>query len=42
MTIVEDDEAKITRAVVEMLSRGSVMTATYKAIPVDELIESLK
>ncbi|VVB91695.1 GYD domain protein [uncultured archaeon] len=42
LTIVEDGEAKITRAVVEMLSRGSVRTATYKAIPVDEFIESLK
>lgn len=42
LTIVEDSEAKITRAVVEMLSRGSVRTATYKAIPVDEFIESLK
>lgn len=42
LTIVEDDEDKITRAVVEMLSRGSVRTATYKAIPVDEFIESLK
>jgi uncharacterized protein with GYD domain len=39
---VEDGEAKITRAVVEMLSRGSVRTATYKAIPADEFVESLK
>ncbi len=42
LTIVEDGEDKITRAVVEMLSRGSVRTATYKAIPVDEFVEALK
>jgi uncharacterized protein with GYD domain len=42
LTIVEDGEDKITRAIVEMLSRGSVRTATYKAIPVDEFIEALK
>ncbi len=42
LTVVEDGEDKITRAVVEILSRGSVRTVTYKAIPVDEFIESLK
>jgi len=42
LTIVEDDETKITKAIVEMLSRGSIRTSTYKAIPVDEFIESLK
>lgn len=43
LTIVEaDDEAVVARAAVEILSRGSVKTATYKAIPVDELIKSLK
>ncbi len=42
LTIVEDGETKITKAVVEMLSRGSVRTATYKAMPVDEFVESLK
>ncbi len=43
LTIVEAaDEATITRAVVEILSRGSIRTATYMAIPVDEFIESLK
>ena len=42
MTIVEaDDETTITKAVVEMASRGSIKTATYKAIPIDEFIESL-
>ena len=41
MTIVEEDEAKITKAIVEMLSRGSIRTSTYKGIPGDEFIESL-
>ena len=42
-TIVEaDDESTIAKAVVEILSRGSIRTATYKAIPIDEFIESLK
>ncbi len=43
LTIVEaEDDSAISRAAVEILSRGSIKTATYKAIPVDELIESLK
>ena len=43
LTIVEaDDETMITKAIVEMLSRGSIRTSTYKAIPVGEFIESLK
>jgi uncharacterized protein with GYD domain len=43
MTIVEaDDEATVTKAIVEILSRGSIKTATYKAIPIDEFIESFK
>ena len=43
LTIVEaDDEAMVTKAIVEILSRGSIKTATYKAIPVDEFIESLR
>ncbi len=43
LTIVEaDDESKITKGVVEMASRGSIKTATYKAIPIDDFIESLK
>ncbi len=43
LTIVEAaDEAMVSKAVVEILSRGSVRTATYKAIPVDDFIESLK
>jgi len=42
-TIVEaDDESTIAKAVVEILSRGSIRTATYKAIPMNEFIESLK
>jgi len=43
LTIVEaDDEATVGKAIVEILSRGSIKTATYKAIPIDEFIESLK
>ena len=43
LTIVEaDDEATVSKAIVEILSRGSIKTATYKAIPIDEFIESLK
>jgi uncharacterized protein with GYD domain len=43
LTIVEaDDETMIIKAVVEIASRGSIKTATYKAIHIDEFIESLK
>ena len=43
LTVVEaDDEATVGKAIVEILSRGSIKTATYKAIPIDEFIESLK
>jgi len=43
LTIVEaDDETTIVKAVVEIASRGSIKTATYKALPIDEFIESLK
>ena len=43
LTIVEaDDETTIAKAVVEIASRGSIKTVTYKAIPIDEFIESLK
>jgi uncharacterized protein with GYD domain len=43
MTIVEAaDENVIFKAVVEQLSRGSIRTATYRAIPVDDFIEALK
>jgi uncharacterized protein with GYD domain len=43
LSIVEaDDEAAISRAIVELLSRGSIRTVTYMAIPMNEFIESLK
>jgi len=43
LTIVEaDDDATVGKAIVEILSRGSIKTATYKAIPIDEFIESHK
>ncbi len=41
-TVEADDERVITKAVVELLSRGSIRTATYRVIPVNEFIESLK
>ncbi len=43
LSIVEaDDENAITRTVVELLSRGSVRTTIYRAIPMDEFTKSLK
>ena len=30
------------KAVIAIASRGSIKTATYKVIPIDEFIESLK
>lgn len=43
LTIVEaDDDATVGKAIVEILSRGSIKTVTYKAIPIDEFIESHK
>jgi uncharacterized protein with GYD domain len=43
LSIVEaDDEAAIPKAIVELLSRGSIRTVTYRAIPMNEFIESLK
>ncbi len=43
LTIVEtDDEDRLAKAVVELLSRGSIKTSTYRAIPMNEFIESLK
>ena len=43
LSVVEtDDEAKLTKVVVELASRGSIKTVTYRAIPIDEFIESLK
>lgn len=43
LTVVEaDDENTIFKAVVELLSRGSIRTATYRAIPVNEFIDALE
>jgi uncharacterized protein with GYD domain len=43
VTLAEaDDETTIAKAVVEIASRGSIKTVTYKALPIDEFIESLK
>ncbi len=42
LNIVEAHDETIAKAVVEIASRGSIKTATYKAIPIDEFIESIK
>lgn len=43
LTIVDaDDETTIAKAVVEIASRGSIKTATYKAISMEEFIKSLR
>lgn len=43
LTIVEaTDETKMTKAIVEIASRGSVKTVTYTAMSIDKFIESLK
>jgi len=43
LTIVEaENDTTVTKAVVEIASRGSIKTATYKAVPIDEFIKSLK
>ena len=42
MTVVEAEDETIFKAVVELLSRGSIRTSTYRAIPVNEFIESFK
>lgn len=43
LNIVEaEDSNSISRAVVEMASRGGIRTETYTAIPIDEFIESLR
>ncbi|NJD53329.1 MAG: GYD domain-containing protein [Candidatus Methanoperedens sp.] len=42
VTIVEADDETVTSAVVEIASRGSIKTATYRAIPINEFINSLK
>lgn len=43
LSIVEaDSEANIFKALVEIASRGSIKTSTYRAMPMDKFIESLK
>ena len=43
LNVIEaDDDAAVTKGVVELLSRGSIRTATYRVIPVNDFIESLK
>jgi len=43
LSIVEaDDETKIAKAIVEIASRGSIKTVTYKVMEIDEFIKALK
>lgn len=43
ISIVEaDNETKITKAIVEIASRGSIKTVTYKVMEIDEFIKALK
>ncbi|MBN2488854.1 MAG: GYD domain-containing protein [Methanosarcinaceae archaeon] len=43
LNIVEaDNETTLSRAVVELASRGSIRTQTFSAIPIDEFIRSLE
>lgn len=43
LSIVEaEDETNIMKAIVEIASRGSIKTATYKVMQIDEFIKSLK
>ncbi len=43
ISIVEaEDETNITKAIVEIASRGSIKTATYKLMQIDDFIKSLK
>jgi len=43
LTIVERmRKPRSPKQLLKFLSRGSIKTATYKAIPIDEFIESLK
>lgn len=43
LNIVEaDSETAISRAVVELASRGGIRTKTFTAIPIDEFIGSLE
>jgi uncharacterized protein with GYD domain len=43
ISVVEaDDETKITKAIVEMASRGSIKTVTYKVMEIDDFIKALK
>ena len=43
ISIVEaENDDSVMKAVIEIASRGSIKTATYKVIPIDELIESFK
>ncbi len=37
-----EDDNLVMKAVIAIASRGSIKTETYKAVPIDEFIESLK
>ena len=36
------DDNEVMKAVIAIASRGSIKTETYKAVPIDEFLESLK
>lgn len=42
ITIVEAEDNTIVKMVIELFSRGTIKTTTYKLIPIDSFIESLK
>ncbi|CAG0983288.1 Glutamine synthetase and cystathionine beta-lyase binding protein [Methanosarcinales archaeon] len=43
ISIVEaENDDSVMKAVIEIASRGSIKTATYKVVPIDEFIESFK
>ncbi len=43
LNIIEaDDDTAVTKGVVELLSRGSIRTTTYRIIPMNDFIESIK
>ena len=42
ITIVEAEDNTIVKMVIELFSRGTIKTTTYKLIPIDSFIESLE
>jgi uncharacterized protein with GYD domain len=42
LSVVEADDETITKAIVEIASRGSIKTVTYKVMEIDDFIKALK